>query len=134
MSAPTRRAVLRGAALTCGAGLLGGCGGGDGAEVASPGGGALALLSDVPVGGAVTATTPDGTKVLVAQPTEGRAVAFSSVCTHQGCAVSPEDGVLSCPCHGSQFDPATGEVRRGPAERPLAPYAVKVEDGKVVPA
>ena len=129
----SRRTVLRGAAACCGAGALAACGGG-GEEVSSPGGGALAALADVPVGGAVTATTPDGTKVLVARRSETEAVAFSSVCTHQGCTVAPDDEGLSCPCHGSRFDPLTGEVVKGPAERPLEPYAVKVEGDRVVPA
>src|SRR5690606_16829495 len=37
----------------------------------------------------------------------GPILAFSAVCTHQGCDVNviDDDGMLLCPCHGSKFDP-----------------------------
>jgi Rieske Fe-S protein len=58
--------------------------------------------------------------------------AFTAVCTHQGCTVATVvDGIIQCPCHGSQYDAGTGQVRRGPATRPLAPVAVVVRSGKV---
>ena len=34
---------------------------------------------------------------------------------------APVAGVISCPCHGSQYD-LEGRVRRGPAQLPLARY------------
>ncbi|MGZ4650530.1 MAG: QcrA and Rieske domain-containing protein [Kineosporiaceae bacterium] len=48
----------------------------------------------------------------MAQPTAGRVVAFSAVCTHQGCRVNPAGPQLDCPCHGSVFDAFTGQVLR----------------------
>jgi catalase len=51
--------------------------------------------------------------------------AFDDTCTHRGCSLSQgvlEGTTVTCPCHGSQFDVTTGEVRRGPATRPLAVY------------
>jgi Rieske Fe-S protein len=143
-----RRALLKGAAATCGAGLLSACGGAEAPSTAPPprapapsGAGSaagglrasLTSLSDVPVGGAVEVSAPDGTKVLVAQPKEGEAVAFNAVCPHEGCAVSPDDDHFSCPCHGSQFE-LDGSLRRGPAERGLTPFPVQVMDGRVLPA
>lgn len=127
-----RRTVLKGAAAGCGAGLLAACGG---QETAAPAreDGALAQVTDVPVGGAVLATAPDGTKVLVTRPDESQTLAFSSVCPHQGCTVAPDDGRLACPCHGSQFA-LDGSLQRGPAEKSLTPYAVSVVDGRVLPA
>ncbi|HMA36687.1 MAG TPA: Rieske (2Fe-2S) protein, partial [Chloroflexia bacterium] len=62
-------------------------------------------------------------------------VAYSAVCTHQGCTVgySPARHLLACPCHGALYDPAAGAVPvRGPARRPLPPLAIQVQpDGSV---
>lgn len=51
--------------------------------------------------------------------------ALSAACTHLGCTVRPSGQFLACPCHGSTFA-LTGEVVRGPAERPLKTYPVHV--------
>jgi cytochrome b6-f complex iron-sulfur subunit len=90
----------------------------------------LTKLSKVPVGGSV-AVTVDGKPVIVAQPSAGKAVAFSAVCTHQGCTVAAGT-TLKCPCHGSTFDPATGKNLSGPAPSPLPAVSVEVVDGDVV--
>jgi cytochrome b6-f complex iron-sulfur subunit len=52
-------------------------------------------------------------------------VALSSVCTHEGCAISynPSAGNLPCPCHGSIFA-LTGSVLNGPALSSLKVYKV----------
>jgi Rieske Fe-S protein len=42
-----------------------------------------------------------------------------------------ENGAISCPCHGSRFDAATGAAVQGPATRPLGEVAVVVRDGNV---
>jgi cytochrome b6-f complex iron-sulfur subunit len=110
---------------------------GDGGTTAGGGGvtadaAALVALADVPVGGAVAVTTPEGDEILVAQPSEGEVVAFSAVCTHQGCIIAPDADVLRCPCHGSQFDLRTGEVLGGPADEPLPAVAVEVRGADVV--
>lgn len=93
----------------------------------------LVQLSDVPVGGAVSTTSPDGKKVLVARPSEDEAVAFSAVCPHEGCTVAPDDDQFTCPCHGSQFE-LSGDLKRGPARTGLTPFEVRVVDGQVLPA
>ena len=100
----------------------------------SGGGGSkdLAKLADVPVGGAVSATDADGKPVIVSQPSAGKVVAFSAICTHQGCTVAPAGKILQCPCHGSTYDLATGDNTGGPAPRPLAPITVKVKGGNIV--
>ena len=45
--------------------------------------------------------------------------AMSTRCPHLGCTVERQADGFACPCHGSQFAP-DGQVRRGPATRPLA--------------
>lgn len=103
---------------------------GAGAAGATP----LIALADVPVGSAASATTADGKPVIVAQPTAGTAVAFSAICTHQGCTVAPSGSQFKCPCHGSVYKASDGSNVSGPAPRPLAKLQVKVVDGQVVPA
>ena len=65
-------------------------------------------------------------------------VAYSSICTHQGCDVSQwktDTNTLLCVCHGSEFDPADrAKVTFGPAPRRLAIVPVKVENGIVTVA
>ena len=143
MTCPARRTVLKGAVAVCGGSLLAACGGGSeddsptptGSASASGGGvrASLGALDDIPVGGAVSATAPDGKKVLLVRPTADEVIGLSAICTHQGCTVVPDGGALGCPCHGSVYE-LTGEVRRGPAEEALAPFAVKVSGGQVLPA
>ena len=133
----SRRQVLRagGAAALAplAAGALAACGGGGGspstAQVADDG--TVTVPSgDTPVGGATYYADP---KVVVTQPTEGDYRAFDATCPHQGCATSSfEAGVLRCPCHGSEFDPATGEVLGGPAQTGLTALAASLDGGDVV--
>jgi cytochrome b6-f complex iron-sulfur subunit len=103
----------------------------DGAGSGAP---ALARLSDVPVGSAVAAKSADGKDVIIAQPTKGTVVGFSAKCTHQGCTVAPKGKSLDCPCHGAKYDAATGAVTNGPAKKPLAAFAVKLDGDNLVQA
>lgn len=138
----SRRAALGGACAGCAALLVAACGGssdGSGSSAqTSPARGAadrpLAQLSDIPVGGSISARAPDGKPLLLARPTATTVVAFSAVCTHQGCTVEPDGAVLGCPCHDSSFDAFTGKVLSPPAPRPLPPYPVKVVGTAVLPA
>ena len=93
----------------------------------------IVALSAVPVGQAVSATL-DGKPIVVAQPAAGQAVAFSAICTHQGCTVAPKGSELDCPCHGSKYNALTGAVINGPAPSPLPAVSVSVKDGNVVRA
>ena len=65
-------------------------------------------------------------------------VAYSAVCTHQGCPVnmwSKEKSAFVCSCHGSIYDPRkAAEVIFGPAPRPLASLGLKLKDGVVLVA
>lgn len=96
-------------------------------------GGDVAALADVPVGGSIDATI-DGEPALVSQPTAGQVVAFSAICTHQQCVVAAAGDEFHCPCHGSMFDAATGDVIQGPALEPLTPIAVAVSGDRIVAA
>src|SRR5262249_56524564 len=78
----------------------------------------------------------------LAEETRSRAadgvVAYSAICTHQGCPVnmwSKERNAMVCSCHASLFDPKNGaEVIDGPAPRPLAALGLKLKDGVVTVA
>jgi rieske iron-sulfur protein len=63
-------------------------------------------------------------------------VAYSGVCTHQGCPVnqwSREQDAFVCSCHGSVFDPRdNAEVLDGPAPRRLPALGLKIAAGVVV--
>jgi Rieske Fe-S protein len=115
----------------------GGSGGGSkkssGGE-AKAGGTAIASESEVAPGSALK-FKDSGNPAYLVHLDNGEFVAYSAVCTHQGCTVAYKDGNLACPCHGSVFDPADGAaVVAGPAPRPLPEIPVKVEGGEVVKA
>ncbi|GAT81349.1 iron sulfur protein [Streptomyces sp. F-3] len=89
----------------------------------------LAKASDIPEGGGKVFGDQG---VVVTQPTKGEFKAFSSQCTHQGCAVSRiADGVIVCPCHNSEFSAADGSVRKGPAAQPLPAKNISVTNGEI---
>jgi nitrite reductase/ring-hydroxylating ferredoxin subunit len=70
-----------------------------------------------------------GTRIAIAN-VAGRFYAFGNTCTHQGCSLADGDleaTIVTCPCHGSQFDVTTGEVVRGPAGEPVRSYPVRLE-------
>lgn len=130
--APSRRTVLRGVALTPVAGL--------GAAACSPGGSTepaqptapvdLGAESEVPRGGAALYRDHN---VVVSRGEDGTFAAYSTICTHARCPINKLEGTtLICPCHGSEFDAATGEVLREPATVPLAELRVEVKDGRIV--
>ena len=63
-------------------------------------------------------------------------VAYSAVCTHEGCPISGEHEnprFATCNCHGSTFDLSNnGKVVLGPATRRLALLPVTITDGSLV--
>lgn len=88
---------------------------------------AIGAASDVPVGGAARFTDPaSGDPGLVIQLTRGSYVAYDAVCPHAGCTVgySTAARLIVCPCHGSEFSPATGAVEVGPSPRGLATISI----------
>jgi Rieske Fe-S protein len=134
----------------CGAGGesgSGGVGGGGGSNKSSgkkagsgskgaqaSGGQAIARASEVAPGSAVKFRDAGQPAVLI-HLQSGDFVAYSAICTHQGCTVAYRNGQLACPCHGSVFDPANnGQVVSPPANRPLPEIPVEVRGGEVVRA
>jgi cytochrome b6-f complex iron-sulfur subunit len=127
----SRRALLAAGAGIAAAGAVGAAGCAAGAASASPGD-PLARTTDLSVG---EASVVGGSQQLVAvlALADGRFVGHSAICTHGGCTVAADGGTtLRCPCHGSVFDAATGEVRKGPATRALAEVAVTVSGDELV--
>lgn len=117
-----------GSSTTQNGGDTSGGSGGDGAAAGS-GGTVLAKASDIPEGGGKV-FGDEG--VVVTQPTKGEFKAFSSQCTHQGCAVSQvADGVIVCPCHNSEFSAADGSVKKGPAVQPLPAKNISVTGDEI---
>jgi Rieske Fe-S protein len=138
----TRRSALTGLVVAVVGGIVGFAvgrsGGGaksagtgaNGYGAASPSGGRLLapLASVKPGGGVILASA----KIVLTRGAGDAVNGFSAVCTHQGCTVNSVDAqAISCPCHGSQFDPQTGAVIAGPAPSPLPKVAVVVRDGNV---
>ena len=142
---PTRRALLRGAAVAgLGLPLLAACGSDEPAagtgdsstpkpaqsSATGSGGssGALASTKAVPKGGGLI-LADDG--VVITQPKPGTFEGFSSICTHAGCPLdNVSQGTINCICHGSQFSIEDGSVVTGPASAPLPkkPLVVKGSD------
>jgi cytochrome b6-f complex iron-sulfur subunit len=128
---PRRDFLRRGAAAglsVVGSSVLVGCG------TASSGGRPIARVSEVPPGSAFEFRDDySGERAVLVHLQEGRFVAYSVVCSHQGCPVAYRGGELLCPCHGSVFDPARGgEAVRGPAQKPLQEIEVDAEGSKVM--
>jgi nitrite reductase/ring-hydroxylating ferredoxin subunit len=75
-----------------------------------------------------------GTRVNVANA-GGHLFAFDDTCTHMGCSLANGElagTVVTCACHGSQFDVTSGAVLRGPARRPVRAIALTVENGQIL--
>src|SRR4051812_38539723 len=55
-------------------------------------------------------------------------------CSHRGCSLTGGDldgNIVTCPCHGSQFDVRDGSVQRGPAHTAQPVYEVREREGKL---
>jgi len=65
--------------------------------------------------------------LLLSRISSTQIAAIVPICTHQQCLVLPKpDGVLHCPCHGSEFSDDGATLLRGPAASPLPHYPVTI--------
>lgn len=65
---------------------------------------------------------------------DGGYYAIHNICTHKGCTLSKgrlNGNIVTCPCHGSQFDVTNGHVVHGPAQKPEQAYSVVVQDDDI---
>ncbi len=93
----------------------------------SPEGTSIGPAADVPVGGSAAFSDPKtGDPSLVIQTKADTYVAFDAICPHAGCTVAYQANakVITCPCHGSEFDAKTGAVTMGPATTGLTPIKI----------
>ena len=98
---------------------------------AKPVGTKIGAATDVPVGKAFAFNAPDGNPAFVVQPAAGTYLAFSRVCTHEGCSVDFTGQEFQCPCHGAVFAEDTGDPISGPARSPLQKYQVAESGGSL---
>jgi 3-phenylpropionate/trans-cinnamate dioxygenase ferredoxin component len=80
--------------------------------------------------GELAAFDVGGARIAVAN-VGGTLHAFGDTCTHLHCSLAEGDldgTVVTCPCHGSQFDVTTGGVLRGPAQEPVRSYVARVDN------
>jgi nitrite reductase/ring-hydroxylating ferredoxin subunit len=84
--------------------------------------------------GELAAFNVGGARIALAN-VDGTFHAFGDTCTHLRCSLAEGDlegMVVTCACHGSQFDVTNGTVLRGPAQEPVRSYAARVEDDAVL--
>ncbi|MFC9843017.1 Rieske (2Fe-2S) protein [Streptomyces sp. NPDC060223] len=128
VSAPSRRTVVAAVGAAGIAVALTACGS-ENESSGSAAGTVLAKTSDIPEGGGKVF---EAQGVVVTQPAAGTYKAFSSKCTHQGCAVKGiANNVITCPCHNSEFSAADGSVKKGPATQPLAAANITVDGDSI---
>lgn len=126
----SRRNFVVGAAAVAAVGTVAACGSDGGSKGLEPGT-ELVELEAIAAGSSQLVETDDGTEMVLTRISETEVKAFSAICTHQGCTVVADAAPLMCPCHGSTFDPETGQVITGPASKPLPEIEIEIVDGVV---
>ncbi len=90
---------------------------------------AVAKKTDVSPGHKKTVTV-EGRQIVLAN-VDGQFFAIGDVCTHAGCSLGGKGvlngTVVTCGCHGGQFDVTTGKVIGPPPTEDEPSYKVKVE-------
>lgn len=85
--------------------------------------------------GELAAFDVGGVRIAVANA-DGRYFAIDDTCTHEQCSLvaegTLEGTVVTCGCHGAQFDVTTGAVLAPPAPEPVRSYPLHVDQGNLV--
>ena len=85
--------------------------------------------------GELAAFDVDGKRIAVANA-GGNYYAIDEICTHEQCSLveegSPDGTVLTCGCHGAQFDVTSGAVLAPPAFEPLKVYPVHLKGDDLI--
>jgi nitrite reductase/ring-hydroxylating ferredoxin subunit/uncharacterized membrane protein len=92
-----------------------------------------AIGGDQVTEGGATAADVGGIPVMFSRR-RGQVLAIHDRCSHRGCSLASgevEDGAVTCPCHGSTFRLADGEILRGPATAPQPAFDVREREGRV---
>jgi len=89
----------------------------------------LGSAKDVPKGHAASFTIPSSGDPGIVIHADGAFFAYDAVCPHAGCTVGyyAANDVIVCPCHGSEFAVATGDVMNGPSPHGLS--KLKIVEG-----
>ena len=83
---------------------------------------------------AMKAVTADSTEILLVN-LGGSYCAIGNICRHMGCKLSGgtlSGDIVTCPCHGSQYNIRTGAIVRGPTREPEPSYEVRVENDQIL--
>ncbi len=92
-----------------------------------------ASITDVAIGSMKTLNI-SGKRIAIAN-VDGEFFAVDDTCSHEQCSLGTEgilDGsLITCGCHGAQFEVTTGKVLSLPAPTDIASYQVKVEGSDI---
>jgi len=90
-------------------------------------------VREFPVGTMKTVVV--GKKPVAIAKVDGQYFAVDDICSHEQCSLGTEgfldDNLITCGCHGSQFDITTGKVLSLPAPSDVTSYEVKVEGDEI---
>ena len=85
--------------------------------------------------GELAAFEAGGVRIAVAN-VNGQYHAIDDICTHEHCSLAEEgtlDGsVVTCGCHGAEFDVNNGQVLAPPAFEPLRVYPLRIVDDELI--
>lgn len=84
--------------------------------------------------GDLTVAMAGDTPVLLVRDRDG-VHALHNRCSHRGCSLQEgelEDHVITCGCHGSQFDVRDGSLVRGPATAEQPAFDVREDNGRIM--